>query len=319
MGGLADGWRAALDTSRKPFQVYYFHAVTGETSWDPPPAPEVAEIPVFQVEPTGDRKATVEIDQARLFLEVLQQQFSSSLPVLATAAGFEAPLRILWNEHCAIPHWDDARRAREFEAFTSSLHNNAESIRKMCGLPALDGYTRKRPAENVVESRLAVTMRRHGIHGPPGYPSFSRWLKVNREMDEEFEALYAERVPDDYVKNKHKDYQNFKSLVHKIAQLFPPLTAVSSGSKLETVMSKYGIFGPPGFLSFSKWLKENRDADDEFVELCDRHVPTKAKDRKRHLLRSAIHKAAAVFAPEARKRPTTERDVIDGIEFIASA
>lgn len=319
MGGLADGWRAALDTSRKPFEVYYYHAVTGETSWDPPPAPEVAEIPVFQVEAAGDGEVTVEIDQARLFLEVLQQQFSSSLPVLANAAGFEAPLRMLWNEHCAIPHWGDARRAREFEAFTSSLHKNAESIRKMCGLPAVDEYTRKRPAEEVVESRLAVTMRRHGIHGPPGYSSFSRWLKANREIDEEFEALYAERWPDDHVKNKHKAYQNFKSIIQKVAELFAPLAAVSSGSKLETVMSKYGVHGPPGFLSLSKWLKENSNAEEEFVELCDRHVPTKGKDTKRHLLRYAIHKVAVVFAPEAMKRPRTETDVIDGIEFIASA
>ena len=145
MGGLADGWRAALDTSRKPFEVYYYHAVTGETSWEPQLAPPVAEIPVFRVGGAGDGEATAKIDQARLFLEVLQQQFSSSLPLMADAAGFGGPLRLLWNEHCAIPYWDDARRAREFAAFTSSLHDNAESIRKMCGLPALGGYTRKRP------------------------------------------------------------------------------------------------------------------------------------------------------------------------------
>lgn len=149
MNKLAEGWRAALDTSRKPFEVYYYHAVTGETSWDPPPAPEVAEIPVFRVGGAGDGEASVEIDQARLFLEVLQQKFSSSLPLMADAAGFGAPLRVLWDEHCASPHWDNLTRAREFAAFTSSLHDNAESIRKMCGLPALGGYTRKRPTTEV--------------------------------------------------------------------------------------------------------------------------------------------------------------------------
>jgi len=146
MADLAEGWRVALDTSRKPFQVYYFHAVTGATSWEPQLVPQVAEIPVFRVWGAGDGEATPKIDQARLFLEVLQQQFSSSLPVVADKAGFGGRLRLLWNEHCAIPYWDDARRTREFAAFTSSLHNNAESIRKMCGLPAVFApEARKRP------------------------------------------------------------------------------------------------------------------------------------------------------------------------------
>ncbi len=132
MCDLPAGWSAALDTSREPFEVYYYHAATGVTSWDPPRAPEQPLYAIADMDEVANPD-----DQAKLFLEVLRQQFCASLPASADMAGFGPALRVLWDANCASPRWDVGRRNREFDAFTSSLHTNAQLIRMMCGLPAL--------------------------------------------------------------------------------------------------------------------------------------------------------------------------------------